>query len=241
MTDKIRQYIAEAEAFHAQTREELEAFRIRFLGKKGLLNDFFAEFRNVPAELKKEFGQVINQLKQTAEAKVRDLQEHFENTESAAAQLGDLTRPGEAYEIGARHPISIVKNQIVDIFSNIGFNVSGNNYVDPYSADGAAACIRVLGTDNRGYIGGETFRYTDPSLGTYVADYSIYVDNTSGNDIAVGRNQYGGIASGKLGIAGAGLSSCYLASAWSSSGSSSLAMLVTRLHRVCRKRRRAIR
>jgi phenylalanyl-tRNA synthetase alpha chain len=124
MTDKIRQYIAEAENFQAQTREDLEAFRIKFLGKKGLLNEFFAEFRNVPAEMKKEFGQVINQLKQTAEGKVRDIQEHFENVQSAQPVYGDLTRPGEPLSIGSRHPISIVKNQIVDIFSNIGFNVS---------------------------------------------------------------------------------------------------------------------
>jgi len=124
MTDKIRQYIAEAETFQAKTREELEAFRIKFLGKKGLLNEFFAEFRSVPLDMKKEFGQVINQLKQTAEGKVRDIQEHFENAQSAQSVYGDLTRPGEPVSIGSRHPISIVKNQIVDIFSNIGFNVS---------------------------------------------------------------------------------------------------------------------
>lgn len=124
MTDKIRQYIAEAEAFHTNKKEELEAFRIKFLGSKGLLKDFFAEFKNVPNELKKEFGQVINELKTKAEDKVKSIQDAIENSQQSASIYGDLTRPAEPLEIGSRHPISIVKNQIVDIFSNIGFNVS---------------------------------------------------------------------------------------------------------------------
>ena len=70
MIEKIKEYINEAEAFSTQNKEELEAFRIKFLGKKGLLNDFFAEFKNVPNEQKKEFGQVINQLKNAAQTKV---------------------------------------------------------------------------------------------------------------------------------------------------------------------------
>jgi phenylalanyl-tRNA synthetase alpha chain len=124
MTDKIRQYIAEAEAFQTQSKEELEAFRIKYLGKKGLLNVFFAEFKSVPNELKKEFGQVINQLKATAEEKVKSIQERLESNEHTQSVYGDLTRPAEPLKIGSRHPISIVKNQITDIFSNIGFNVS---------------------------------------------------------------------------------------------------------------------
>jgi len=113
MIDKIKELIAEAEAFKAQSKEEVEAFRIKYLGKKGLLNDFFAEFKNVANDQKKEFGQTINKLKKTAEDKVKALKEEF-----------DLSRPGEPIEIGARHPISLVKNQIIDIFSRIGFNVS---------------------------------------------------------------------------------------------------------------------
>lgn len=124
MIDKIKGYIAEAEAFQTQSKEELEAFRIKFLGKKGILNDFFAEFKSVPNEEKKEFGQVINTLKKTAEDKVTAIQESLESKEEAKGIYGDLTRPGEPFQIGSRHPISIVKNQIIDIFSNIGFNVS---------------------------------------------------------------------------------------------------------------------
>jgi phenylalanyl-tRNA synthetase alpha chain len=94
------------------------------LGKKGLLNEFFAEFKNVPNDQKKEFGQTINQLKNSAQAKVDELKEWLENQTEEKGVYGDLSRPGEAIEIGSRHPISIVKNQIIEIFSNIGFNVS---------------------------------------------------------------------------------------------------------------------
>jgi len=124
MIDKIKDYITEAEAFQTQSKEELEVFRIKFLGKKGILNDFFAEFKNVPNEQKKEFGQVINNLKNAAQDKVNSIQEALESKDDAKGIYGDLTRPGEPFQIGSRHPISIVKNQIIDIFSNIGFNVS---------------------------------------------------------------------------------------------------------------------
>lgn len=124
MIQKIKDYITEVENFQAKTAEEIEAFRIKFLGKKGVLNDFFTEFKNVPNEQKKEFGQSINQLKTSAQAKVESLKEWLENQAEENGVYGDLSRPGEAIEIGSRHPISIVKNQIIEIFSNIGFNVS---------------------------------------------------------------------------------------------------------------------
>lgn len=124
MIDKIKELIAEAESFKAQSKEEVEAFRIKYLGKKGLLNDYFAEFKNVANEQKKEFGQVINQLKNTAQDKVNILKEELGNTTDENSGNLDLSRPGEPIKIGARHPISIVKNNIIDIFSRIGFNVS---------------------------------------------------------------------------------------------------------------------
>ena len=124
MIDKIKVLITEAENFQAQSKEEIEAFRIKYLGKKGLLNDFFAEFKNVANDQKKEFGQAINALKTTAENKVNALKEELESKEEVKGIYGDLSRPGEPIEIGARHPISIVKNQIIGIFSRIGFNVS---------------------------------------------------------------------------------------------------------------------
>lgn len=124
MIDKIKDYIGEAEAFSTENAAELEAFRIKFLGKKGVLNDFFAEFKNVPNDQKKEFGQVINALKTAAEDKVKATVEALESKEEAKGVFGDLTRSAEPVIIGSRHPISIVKNQIIDIFANIGFNVS---------------------------------------------------------------------------------------------------------------------
>ena len=130
MIDKIKELIAEAEAFTTQSKEEVEAFRIKYLGKKGLLNDYFAEFKNVANEQKKDFGQVINTLKQTAENKVNALKEELESKDVVKGVYGDLTRPGEPITIGSRHPISIVKNQITEIFSNIGFNVSEGTEIE---------------------------------------------------------------------------------------------------------------
>src|SRR5690606_32318413 len=114
MIDKIKEYIAEADAFQTENKETLEQFRIKFLGSKGLLKDLFAEFKNVPNEQKKEFGLVINTLKNTAEEKVKSIQDLLESKEETVGLFGDLTRPGEPFSIGARHPISIVKNQIID-------------------------------------------------------------------------------------------------------------------------------
>ena len=108
MIDKIKEYIAEAQAFSTQNGAELEAFRIKFLGSKGLLKELFAEFKNVPNEQKKEFGQVINLLKTTAEEKVKSIQEGLENQQESKGIYGDLTRTGEPITIGSRHPISLV-------------------------------------------------------------------------------------------------------------------------------------
>lgn len=124
MLDKIKEAIAEAEKFSAATAQEVEDFRIKYLGKKGLLNTFFAEFKNVPNEQKKEFGQTINLLKTVAQEKVETLKASLESKEEQKGVYGDLTRPGEPVSIGARHPISLVKNKITEIFSRIGFNVS---------------------------------------------------------------------------------------------------------------------
>lgn len=124
MTETIKAHIEEVKSFQTDNKEQLESFRIKYLGSKGLLKDFFAEFKNVPNEQKKEFGQVINELKTSAEEKVKTIQDALENKEEAKGIYDDTTRPGEAMNIGSRHPISIVKNQMIDIFSTIGFNVS---------------------------------------------------------------------------------------------------------------------
>lgn len=124
MIHKIKEHIAEVEAFSPKSLEEVEQFRIKYLGKKGLLSDFFAEFKNVPNNQKKDFGQTINLLKTKATEKVSSQKALLSGKEETKGQYGDLTRPGEPNELGSRHPISIVKNKIIDIFSRIGFNVS---------------------------------------------------------------------------------------------------------------------
>ncbi len=124
MIEQIKAEIIVVENFTTTNKEELEQFRLKYLGKKGLLNDFFAAFKAVPNEDKKEFGQVVNLLKNATEEKVKSLQESFDNQASMIQIFGDLTRPGEPFDVGSRHPISIVKNQVIDIFSSIGFNVS---------------------------------------------------------------------------------------------------------------------
>ncbi|OCB76395.1 phenylalanine--tRNA ligase subunit alpha [Flavobacterium piscis] len=124
MIDKIKQHIEEAKAFNDKNKESLEQFRIKYLGSKGLLKELFSEFKNIPNDQKKDFGQVINTLKAVAEEKVRLIQEELESKQEVKGMFGDLTRAAEPVIIGSRHPISIVKNQIIDIFANIGFNVS---------------------------------------------------------------------------------------------------------------------
>lgn len=124
MIDKIKEHISKVKEFHSENPSAIEAFRIEYLGKKGFLNQFFAEFKNVPNEEKKDFGQAINTLKDAATQKVAFLKETLEGKQEEKGKYGDLTRPSEPIEIGSRHPISIVKNQIIEIFSNIGFNVS---------------------------------------------------------------------------------------------------------------------
>ncbi len=124
MIDKIKAHIAKVEAFATEKKEELEQFRLEYLGKKGLLNDLFAKFKEVPKEEKKEFGQIINELKSKAEAKINELKEKLGGQTSAAPTYNDLTRPAFPMEIGSRHPVSLIKNKIVEIFANIGFSIA---------------------------------------------------------------------------------------------------------------------
>jgi len=123
MQQKVEEYINEVKSFSSTSPDEVEQFRIRFLGKKGVLNDLFAAFREVPAEEKKTYGQAINQLKQLATEKVAELKAASSSSGTAGAEE-DLSRPGYPFPVGSRHPISIVRNRIVEIFAALGFNVS---------------------------------------------------------------------------------------------------------------------
>lgn len=124
MLDKVKELIGEVNDFKATTKEELEAFRIKYIGKKGILNDLFAEFKNVANDQKKEFGQALNTFKNAAEGKVNQFKEILDDANLQKNSLNDLTRPAEPLKLGSRHPISIVKNQIIDVFSRIGFTLS---------------------------------------------------------------------------------------------------------------------
>ncbi|KAB2859786.1 MAG: phenylalanine--tRNA ligase subunit alpha [Flavobacteriales bacterium] len=123
MKEKLTALIAEVEQFTAQKPEQVEEFRIKILGSKGILKDLFADFKNVPNEEKKEVGQLINQVKENAQAKIDTLKAVFENAVNSTETI-DLTKPAYPNEVGSRHPISLVKNEIIEIFSRIGFTVS---------------------------------------------------------------------------------------------------------------------
>ena len=123
MIDKIDENLSLVNAFDAQSKEEVEAFRIKYLGKKGILNDFFKAFKEVPPKEKKDYGQALNTLKNAVMEKVKTLQFQTNNSPTQGYQ-GDLSRPGFPLELGSRHPLSLVKNRIVEIFSQIGFNIS---------------------------------------------------------------------------------------------------------------------
>ena len=123
MLEKIEILKKEIEEVSVQSLEELENFRIKYLSKKGLVSALFDEFRNVPSELKKEVGIKLNLLKQSAQEKLNEIKNSLESTADMVS-ANDLTRPAYPYSIGSRHPISIVRNEIIDIFSRIGFIVS---------------------------------------------------------------------------------------------------------------------
>ncbi|MDH3321762.1 MAG: phenylalanine--tRNA ligase subunit alpha [Flavobacteriaceae bacterium] len=124
MKHKIIELLDEINNFNADSIEQVEAFRIKFLGSKGILKELFADFKNVNPSDKKEIGQALNNLRTVATEKVSDLKNTLEKVSNDHKTYGDLTRPAEPIELGARHPISIVKNQIIDVFSRIGFTVS---------------------------------------------------------------------------------------------------------------------
>jgi len=133
MIDKIQELIKEVEDFSSKKIEEIDQFRIKFLSKKsGIVTDLFKEFKNVPKDEKKEFGQVLNILKNKVQDKVESLKINAKDESSAKIQL-DLSLPGNNDNIGTRHPISIVRNEIIEIFTRLGFTISeGPEIEDDY-------------------------------------------------------------------------------------------------------------
>jgi len=123
MLTKIDELLNEIQKFHSQKKEEIEQFRIKFNGKKGILNDLFEQFKSVSNDQKKEYGQKINLLKQSISAKLEELTQSS-SSQNVVTEKEDLTRPGYPLELGSRHPINLVKNRITDIFKSIGFAVA---------------------------------------------------------------------------------------------------------------------
>jgi len=123
MEDKIKKDLKDIQNFQSDSITEIEEFRVKYLGKKGLLNSYFIEFKSLDNDEKKKLGSLLNNLKNSAQQKVDDLKSNSSTTFDNL-KINDISRPGDLIEIGSRHPISIVKNRIIDIFSKIGFTIS---------------------------------------------------------------------------------------------------------------------
>ncbi len=122
MIDQVKDHLEKVAQFESTDKEAIESFRIAYAGKKGILNDFFAAFREIPAEQKKEFGQVLNQLITAVNDKVKALSAQQQS--SVKKQIEDPFRSGFPITSGAHHPLEIVKNRIVAIFNQVGFTLS---------------------------------------------------------------------------------------------------------------------
>lgn len=128
--EKTEQLLKEVNDTSIASVDALEKFRIRFLGSKNILKDIFAEIKSVPNERKKEFGQLVNSVKQAAEVKFLTFQESFQKQSTKEEASIDLTLPGDIITIGSRHPIQLVKNKIVEIFKRIGFTVEEDREIE---------------------------------------------------------------------------------------------------------------
>lgn len=123
MLDKIKSLYEEVSSVKVTSAKELESFRLKYLSKKGIITSLFEDFRVVPADMKRDVGQKLNELKQKAQDKYNSLKKELEFTGDSSSD-NDLTRPAFPYPSGSRHPISLVRKEIVDIFARIGFTVS---------------------------------------------------------------------------------------------------------------------
>lgn len=123
--DQITQYTEEINTFSTSDAGALEQFRIKFLGTKGIIKDIFDEFKAVSPEEKRTLGKVLNQFKQLAEAKYQTLNESISAiVDTSESSDLDLTLPGEGFELGTRHPLAIVRREIIEIFNKLGFSVA---------------------------------------------------------------------------------------------------------------------
>ena len=136
--EKIEQMMASMAALKASGEQEIEELRVKWLGKKGEITQLFEEFRTVAPDQKKEFGQKLNALKTAATAKIEELRTQLEDMADASKSQYDLTKPGDVMELGARHPISVTREEIISIFRKFGYSVAeGPEIEDDYHVFGA--------------------------------------------------------------------------------------------------------
>ena len=124
MKERIEALLAEVNGLHCKKVQEIEEARVRLLGKKGEITRLFEEFRDVAPQMKKEFGKSLNALKTAAMAKIEELRQSASEDSTAGSSSVDLTTPGYSYPLGSRHPVSIVREEIVSIFRKFGYDVA---------------------------------------------------------------------------------------------------------------------
>jgi phenylalanyl-tRNA synthetase alpha chain len=124
LREKIKDYLKNVEEFQGNTLEEVEKFRIKYLGRKGIVKDLMEEFKTVENKLKPELGKHINELKKQVSVRIETVKSSFTHDQSPARTQDDYTKPTGGVFPGSRHPVSLVREQIIDIFSRIGFTVS---------------------------------------------------------------------------------------------------------------------
>lgn len=123
--EKIKQYSQEIEEFNFNSAEDIENFRLKFLVSKGIIKSLFEEFKTVSPEEKRTLGKVLNELKQLAENRLQEAQATLEDSPKSTPRAeGDLTLPGEGFQLGSRHPLSLVRKEIIEIFKKLGFVVA---------------------------------------------------------------------------------------------------------------------
>lgn len=130
MKEQIEKYTEEIKSFVAKNAEELEQFRLKFLSRKGIVNDLFEAFKVMPPDEKKVFGKVMNEFKNIAENAFNSFKEKLEESEVSTSEEVDYTLPGEAYSTGSRHPVSLVLKEISDIFQRMGFTIANGPEIE---------------------------------------------------------------------------------------------------------------
>ena len=125
MKNRIDELLKEVFSFSTKDQEELEAFRIKFLGKKGVVTSLFSDFKNVPPEERKELGQLLNNLKTGAQEKIKEIKATLEKRSEISDDFSkDLSLPADFIKVGNRHPLSVTRNEIIEIFTRLGYTIS---------------------------------------------------------------------------------------------------------------------